>query len=134
MKSYILKKEAKRRSYMQGTGGGPPTKVSFSTFEEEVLELLTPEAAGLENIPEGGINREENSILEETAQVMENTEMEENMEENMHMMTEEDNNTENIPPDNNTDKRIINNTARITNNTANKTRGNKNNTSILIYT
>ncbi|KYN09166.1 hypothetical protein ALC57_18721 [Trachymyrmex cornetzi] len=55
IKAYIFKKEAKRRSYAQGTGGGPPSKVSFSSFDEDVLQLLTPEAAGLENIPEGGL-------------------------------------------------------------------------------
>ena len=43
---------------MEGTGGGPPSKIVFSNFEEEVLELLTPEAADLLNIPEGGVNIE----------------------------------------------------------------------------
>jgi len=33
-------------------------------FEKEVLELLTPEATGLQNIPEGGINTIETPILE----------------------------------------------------------------------
>ncbi|KYQ47478.1 hypothetical protein ALC60_13499, partial [Trachymyrmex zeteki] len=56
IKSYILKKEAKRRTYMQGTGGGPSINISFTNFEEEVIEFLTPEAAGLEGIPKGGIN------------------------------------------------------------------------------
>lgn len=70
--SYIWKKEAKRRSYVQGTGGGPPPKIAFSIFEEEVLELLTPEAAGIENVPEGGIYIEENPIVEDIIQ--ENTE------------------------------------------------------------
>ncbi|XP_025997569.2 uncharacterized protein LOC113005876 [Solenopsis invicta] len=41
---------------MQRTGGGPSINISFTTFEEEVLEFLTPEAAGLEDIPEGDIN------------------------------------------------------------------------------
>lgn len=54
MKGYILKKEAKRRRYMQQTGGSSPLKIEFSDFEEKVLQLLTPEAAGLENISEGG--------------------------------------------------------------------------------
>ncbi|XP_077270234.1 uncharacterized protein LOC143901672 [Temnothorax americanus] len=106
IKSYILKKEAKRRSYVQGTGGGPPLKIAFSNFEEEVLELLTPEAAGMENIPEGGINMEENPILEQTIQDAENTET---IEQDVHMITEEDNgnieNAENIPPHNNIEKR-----------------------------
>jgi hypothetical protein len=59
---------------MHGTGGGPPPKIAFSAFEEKVLEFLTPEAAGLENIPEGGINMEENpiNILEPTAEIEEN--------------------------------------------------------------
>lgn len=64
-KSYVLKKKTKRRNYTQGTGGGPPIKISFSNFEEEVLNFLTPEAARLEGIPEGGINIEEN-ILNKT--------------------------------------------------------------------
>ncbi|XP_071652752.1 uncharacterized protein [Temnothorax longispinosus] len=106
IKSYILKKEAKRRSHVQGTGGGPPLKIAFSNFEEEVLELLTPEAAGMENIPEGGINMEENPILEQTIQDAENTET---IEQDVHMITEEDNgnieNAENIPPHNNIEKR-----------------------------
>lgn len=42
---------------MEGTEGGPPSKIIFSNFEE-VLELLTPEAAGLLNIPEAGVNIE----------------------------------------------------------------------------
>ncbi|CAL1685101.1 unnamed protein product [Lasius platythorax] len=78
MKSYILKKEAKRRSYVQGTGDGPPPKIAFSPFEEEMLQLLTPEAAGLENIPEGGIYTEENPISEDIIQV-ENIEAEQDM-------------------------------------------------------
>lgn len=54
MKTYILKKESKRRTHTQGTGGDPPSNIVFFNFEE-VLQLLTPEA-GLLNIPEGGIN------------------------------------------------------------------------------
>jgi len=49
---------------VQGTGGGPPPKIPFSMFEEEVLKLLTPEAAGLENIPEDGINVEEKILVQ----------------------------------------------------------------------
>lgn len=63
IKAYILKKESKRRSHIEGTGGGPPCTIVFSNFEEEVLELLTPEAAGLLNIPEGGINSRVSSSL-----------------------------------------------------------------------
>ena len=53
---YVLKKETKRRSYQLGTGGGSPLKIDFSLLEEELLAFLTPEAAGLENIPQGGLN------------------------------------------------------------------------------
>ncbi|KMQ84791.1 hypothetical protein RF55_17114 [Lasius niger] len=116
IKSYILKKEAKRRSYVQGTGGGPPPKIAFSVFEEEVLELLTPEAAGLQNIPEGGINTEDNPILDN----IEPVENYETTEQNM--ITEEDNrntgDTENIPPHNNIQKQTKINTWSKINNTA----------------
>jgi len=57
-KSLYIKKESKRRSYIEGTGGDPPSKIVFSNFEGEVLQLLTPEAAGLLNIPEDGVNIE----------------------------------------------------------------------------
>ncbi|XP_018311842.1 uncharacterized protein [Mycetomoellerius zeteki] len=108
MKSYILKKEAKRRNYMQGTGGEPLPKVAFSVFEEQVLELLTPEAAGLENIPEGGINTEENPISE-SIEVVET----ERAEQDICIVIEEDNGNqenaiediENIPLHNDTEKR-----------------------------
>lgn len=53
-----MKKEGKRRNCIQGTGGGPPPKINFSTFEEDVLEFLTPEAAGMDNISEGIIDDE----------------------------------------------------------------------------
>ena len=116
MKSYVLKKEAKRRSYVQGTGG-PPPKITFSPFEEEMLQLLTPEAAGLENIPEGGIYTEENPISEDIIQV-ENIEAEQDMQNNM--IVEENNtnegNSENIPPYN-TEKRGKVNTPKINNTT-----------------
>ncbi|GAB1860807.1 Regulatory protein zeste [Camponotus japonicus] len=116
MKCYILKKEAKRRNYVQGTGGSPP-KIAFSTFEEEVLELLTPEAAGIENIPEGGIYIEENPIVEDIIQ--ENTEtMEQDMQDNI--IIEKDNrnerDSENIPPYN-IEKRGKVNTSKINNTT-----------------
>lgn len=91
---------------MQGTGGGPSPKIAFSTFEEEVLELLTPEAAGLGNIPEDGINMEENLILEPNVEVSENSET---TKQDMHMITEKDNRNkrdiENISPYNNIEKR-----------------------------
>jgi len=89
---------------MQGTGGGPPPKIAFSTFEEEVLKLLTPEAAGLENIPEGGINVEENfsannSILESGLQIVENIEDIEDIEiteQDMQMITKANKNKKRI--------------------------------------
>lgn len=130
MKSYILKKEAKRRSYVQGTGGGPPPKIAFSPFEDEMLQLLTPEAARLENIPEGGIYTEENPISEDIIQV-ENIEAEQDMQNNMNIV-EEDNtnerNSENIPPYN-TEKRGKVNTLKINN----TTRGNLYYKNFLIY-
>ncbi|XP_029171738.1 uncharacterized protein LOC114941061 [Nylanderia fulva] len=55
-KMNVLKKESKRRNYCQGTGGGSPVKINFSPLEEELLDFLTPEAAGLENIPQGGVS------------------------------------------------------------------------------
>lgn len=52
---YVLKKETKRRNYQSRTGGGSPITVNLSSLEEE-LDFITPEAAGLENIPQGGLN------------------------------------------------------------------------------
>lgn len=78
IKQYILKKEAKRRSYTQGTGGGSPPRIAFSDFEEKVLHLLTPEAAGLENIPEGGISSAIHNINCDAGQI--NDTATENME------------------------------------------------------
>ncbi|XP_036149438.1 uncharacterized protein LOC118647847 [Monomorium pharaonis] len=116
MKNYILKKEAKRRSYVQGTGGGPSPKIAFSPFEEEVLQLLTPEAAGLENIPEGGIYTEENPILEDTIQI-ENNEAEQDMQNNHNMINEDNRNEENSEniPSHNIEKRGKVNTPKINN-------------------
>ncbi|XP_011140149.1 uncharacterized protein LOC105183595 [Harpegnathos saltator] len=66
IKGYILKKKTKRWSYMQQKGGGCPLKIVFSDFEEDfeetVLQLLTSEAAGLENIPEEGFMSAINNI------------------------------------------------------------------------
>ncbi|XP_071570013.1 uncharacterized protein [Temnothorax nylanderi] len=53
-KMYVLKKETNRRRNVQGTGGGPPKIVNFTDLEEQLLEILTPEAAGLANIPQAG--------------------------------------------------------------------------------
>lgn len=62
---YVLRKETKRRNSFQKTGGGSPMKISFSSLEEELLDFITPEAAGLENIPQGGINLQEKSNSQE---------------------------------------------------------------------
>lgn len=90
IKSYILKKEAKRRNHMQGTGGGPNINISFTNFEEEVLEFLTPEAAGLEDIPEGGINLELNEKDQEVEEINVQT-----VEENIGIEMEINENAEN---------------------------------------
>lgn len=49
---YVLKKETNRRRNAQSTGGGPPKIVNFTDLEEQLLEILTPEAAGMANIPQ----------------------------------------------------------------------------------
>ncbi|EFN74507.1 hypothetical protein EAG_06732, partial [Camponotus floridanus] len=51
----VLKKETKRRNYSRGTGGGSPIKVNFIDIEEKLLELLTPEVAGIASVPQGGV-------------------------------------------------------------------------------
>lgn len=84
VKGYILKKEAERRNYIQGTGGGPPPKIAFSNFEENVLQLLTLEAAGLENIPEGGITNKIPNINYDIEQIN-NTEINQNITETENM-------------------------------------------------
>jgi len=139
-KELHIKKETKRRSYVQGTGGGLPPKIAFSMFEEEVLKLLTPEAAGLENIPEGGINVEKNlstnnSILESGLQIVENIEDIEIAEQVMHdMITEANKNREdtieNIPLYDNIEKRRKVDTNTKINNTK---RGNLCNENNLIF-
>jgi len=50
----VLKKETKRRNHLRGTGGGSPLNINFSDIEEK-LQLLTPEAAGIVNVPQGGV-------------------------------------------------------------------------------
>lgn len=50
----MLKKYAQNKSYASGTGGGPPKVLPLTELEENLLEIVTLEAAGLENIPEGG--------------------------------------------------------------------------------
>lgn len=95
-----MKKENKRRNCIQGTGGGPPPKVNFSTFEEDVLEFLTPEAAGMDNIPEGGIIDDEPIMLQgcnSRNDVCSNNNVIE--EQNMsYQEIEENDDIENVPP------------------------------------
>lgn len=62
---YVLKKETKRRNYQLGTGGGSPIKIDLSSLEEELLDFLTPEAAGLENVPQGGLNIYQSAICDQ---------------------------------------------------------------------
>jgi len=50
-----LKKKTKRRNHLRGTGGGSPLNINFSDIEEKLLQLLTPEAAGIVNVPQGGV-------------------------------------------------------------------------------
>ncbi|CAL1672852.1 unnamed protein product [Lasius platythorax] len=78
-KIYVLKKETKRRNHGLGTGGGSPIKIPFSSLEEELLYFITPEAAGLENIPQGGIDLYENVETDPNdMQTMQNLHFEEN--------------------------------------------------------
>lgn len=51
----VLKKETKRRNYSRGTNGGFPIKVNFTDIEEKLLELLTPEAAGIVSVSQGEV-------------------------------------------------------------------------------
>lgn len=50
----MLKKCAQNKSYAGGTGGGPPKVLQLTQLEESLLEVIDPEAAGLDDIPEGG--------------------------------------------------------------------------------
>lgn len=91
---YVLKKETKRRNYFQGTGGGSPIKICFLFLEEELLDFLTPEAAGLENIPhtQGGINLQDNSnntqeIYFDNSQSVERQNLQFNKTENVSLRT-----------------------------------------------
>jgi len=53
-KANVLKKCAENKSYASGTGGGPPKVIKLTELEENLLEIINPEAAGLTDIPEGG--------------------------------------------------------------------------------
>lgn len=50
----MLKKCTQNKSYAAGTGGGPPKTIPLTQIEEELLEILSLEAIGLDNIPQGG--------------------------------------------------------------------------------
>lgn len=70
---YVLKKETKRRNSSLQTGGGSPKKIHFSPLEENLLEFLTPEAAGMANIPQGGIYLNENQNIDSQRSNISNT-------------------------------------------------------------
>ncbi|KMQ89372.1 hypothetical protein RF55_11007 [Lasius niger] len=53
-KSNVLKKVAKHKTYMMGTGGGSPKELQLSSTENALLNFLTLDASGLNEIPEGG--------------------------------------------------------------------------------
>lgn len=42
------------KSYAGGTGGEPPKVIELTELQESLLQIIDPEAAGLEGIPEGG--------------------------------------------------------------------------------
>lgn len=78
-KTYVLKKETKRRNHSLTTGGGSPINIYFSPLEEELLNFITPEAAGLDNIPQGGIYSHDTCIeIDPDTQDKENLHFEEN--------------------------------------------------------
>ncbi|KYN21868.1 hypothetical protein ALC57_05762, partial [Trachymyrmex cornetzi] len=53
-KANTLKKVAKHKIYMMGTGGGSPKDLQLSGSENALLNFLTPDASGLRDISEGG--------------------------------------------------------------------------------
>ncbi|XP_029159549.1 uncharacterized protein LOC114931592 [Nylanderia fulva] len=53
-KSNVLKKVAKHKTYMMGTGGGSPKELQLSGTENALFNFLTSDASGLKEIPEGG--------------------------------------------------------------------------------
>lgn len=70
-KANVLKKCAENKSYAGGTGGGPPKVIKLTELEENLLEIIYPEAVGLTNIPEGGnfnrINQKESTSINRIA-------------------------------------------------------------------
>ncbi|XP_012285524.1 uncharacterized protein LOC105702496 [Orussus abietinus] len=53
-KSNVLKKVLKRR-HVAGIGGGSPLKLSLTSIENNLLEFLAPDVAGLTGVIEGGL-------------------------------------------------------------------------------
>lgn len=53
-KANVLKKCAQNKSYASGTSGGPPKTIVLTQLEEQLIEIVSPEATGLDNIPQGG--------------------------------------------------------------------------------
>ncbi|XP_024879185.1 uncharacterized protein LOC112459365 [Temnothorax curvispinosus] len=53
-KANVLKKCTQNKSYAMGTGGGPLKTIALTQLEEELMEILSPEAIGLDSIPQGG--------------------------------------------------------------------------------
>lgn len=53
-KGNTLKKAADNKAYAAGTGGGPPKVKMLTILEKELLDFLTPEASGLDDIAQGG--------------------------------------------------------------------------------
>lgn len=88
---YVLKKETKRRNSSLRTGGGSPKQINFSPLEENLLEFLTPEAAGLQDIPEGGLYVDKNQ----------NFDSQENTIEYSDERMEEHEQNENVAPNTN---------------------------------
>lgn len=68
-KSNVLKKCAQNKSYANGTGGGPPKVQNLTELEENLLAIIDPEAAGLNDIPQGGFSHVYGRSCETIAQI-----------------------------------------------------------------
>lgn len=53
-KANVLKKCIQNKSYAAGIGGGPPKIIPLTQIEKELLEILSLEVIGLDNIPQKG--------------------------------------------------------------------------------
>ncbi|KYQ47754.1 hypothetical protein ALC60_13213, partial [Trachymyrmex zeteki] len=53
-KANTLKKVAKHKIYIMGTGGGSPKDLQLSGTENTLFNFLTPDASGLRDISESG--------------------------------------------------------------------------------